>query len=456
MNAVSPRVVRGRLLDFTIVEHTSRYDVVTGHAHRFTLRHDARRINLGELGLCVVVGRTEHAVVLRSPVLPPVALADAHDIVYEGVDFEGRGSGLGAVSGVVFIEGASHDLTFKDCVIGTNQDGVGNGVKIVDTGRGMHDITFDHCTFKYQPKMGFECIRRANPGEGGTGGPGYQRVNVVDCTFAASAGEAISYDDDYGAVMPAGHCNVSRNWVDGAGVGSSYAYGSVIENNGVHDMAWTDNYFGAGRDSIVNISGRGGGPLDMVCSGNVYDGLHVPAGVSLHNQCVTIHDASGVRFDDTIINNPYGYSRVWAYLNNCSDLDFGSSVVRNITGAPSAVYGSGNTNIVWPTVESRPASAARATKVGARPWAGRESRETGEDDVGGGVRLPPASARQAGQAVVRSCSVRVAEAAVVAPASADSGSFQTATAAAIAAATSTAFRTTTTATGPDSRATMRQ
>jgi hypothetical protein len=348
----APRIVRGRLLEFQVVRQAGRYDVVKGHSHRFALRHDARSVDLGDLGRCTVVSRSGSVVVLRSPVHPAIVLADAHDTVYEGIDFEGSGSGWGAASGVIYIEGASHDLTFRNCVIGTNQDGVGNGVKIVDTGLGLHDISFEHCTFKYQPKMGFECIRRANPDDGGTGGRGYQRVDILDCTFEASAGQAISYDDDYSAVDPAGHCTVSGNWVDGAGVGDSYAYGSVIENNGVHHMTWTDNYFGAGRDSIVNISGRDSGPLDMVSSGNVYDAHHVPAGVTPRNQCVIMKNvAGGARFSDLIINDPSVYAGVWAYLDNCTGVDFGGTTVRNITEPPSTVYGSGNRNIVWPTVE---------------------------------------------------------------------------------------------------------
>jgi hypothetical protein len=350
--AVTPRIVRGRLLAFKVARHTTRYDVVAGHGRQFTLKHDARRVRLEGLGRCAVEKRTERVVVLRSPLHAPLVLTGAHDIVYDGLDFEGSGSGRGAASGVIFIEGSSHDLTFRNCVIGTNQDGVGNGVKIVDGGHGMHDITFVNCTFRYQPKMGFECIGRSNPSEGGTGGKGYQRVNILDCTFRASAGQAISYDDDYSAVNPAGHCLVAGNRIEGAGVGDSYAYGSVIENNGVHHMTWKDNFFGAGRDSIVNISGRDSSPLDMVSTGNVYDATHVPAGVVPHNQCLIIHGVSGgVRFADRIINDPDVYSGVWAYLNNCSGIDFGGTTVRNITEAPSTVYGSGNRDIVWPSVE---------------------------------------------------------------------------------------------------------
>jgi hypothetical protein len=316
---------------------------------RFRLTRAASRVTIDGLGRCTVVRRSRRAVVLRSPLHKPLTLRTVHNVVYEGLDFEGAGTGFGGASGVIYIEGAVSNITFRNCVIGTNQDGVGNGVKIVDFGMGMHDITFDNCTFKYQPKMGFECIGRSNPAEGGTGGRGYQRINLLNCTFAPSAGQAISYDDSYSAVNPAGNCLVANNRVLGAGVGDTYAFGSVIENNGVHHMTWRDNYFGAGRDSIVNISGRDDDPLDMVSEGNVYDARYVAAGISPRNQVMSMRDvAGGLTFADRIINDPGTYDSVWAYLSNCSGIDFAASTVENISGQPSDVYGSGNTDIAWP------------------------------------------------------------------------------------------------------------
>ena len=184
----------------------------------------------------------------------PLNLNDAHDLVYENVDFEGRGSGYGDDSGLIHITGASYNITFRNCTIGTNQDGVGNGVKLLDSGRGMHDITFENCTFKYQPRMGIEVNGRADPSEGGTGGKSYYNVNVRNCTFEASAGEAISYDDNTaGKANRAGLCTVSGNLVKGAGVGTTYQYGQVFEINGNHDMVVTGNTFYAGRDGILNF-----------------------------------------------------------------------------------------------------------------------------------------------------------------------------------------------------------
>ena len=123
----------------------------------------------------------------------------------------------------------------------------------------------------------------------------------------------------------------------------------MIENNGVHNMAWKNNYFGAGRDSIINITGRDDSPMNMISSGNVYDASYVADGIEPHNQVMLITDvAGGVTFADRIINHPQTYDTVWAYMSNCNGINFGSSHVENIGGRASDVYGAGNTNIIWP------------------------------------------------------------------------------------------------------------
>ena len=66
-----------------------------------------------------------------------------------------RADGYGDASGVVRIR-AQPQHHLQELHLGTNQDGVGNGVKSSTTAPGMHDITFQNCTFKYQPRMGFE------------------------------------------------------------------------------------------------------------------------------------------------------------------------------------------------------------------------------------------------------------------------------------------------------------
>jgi len=269
---------------------------------------------------------------------------------YENLWFQGAASFGGDGGGLIYIcnynAGSEvSNITFRNCRIGT-ETSTANGVKIVDLGQGgIHDITFDHCHFDYQPRMGIEVIGRAI--NDGRGGQGYLRVNTTDCTFDASAGEAISYDDDSGT---AGYCTVSGNFVDGAGVGDTYQYGAVIENNCVLNMTWANNYFGAGRDSIVNINGNRAalGNLNMVCSGNTYDGTHVPAGVTCTNQLFgIINVAGGVSFADTIINDSGNYEDTWAWFNNNNGVDFGGSTITG-TSAADNVYGSGNTNTVWP------------------------------------------------------------------------------------------------------------
>jgi hypothetical protein len=64
---------------------------------------------------------------------------------------------------------------------------------------------------------------------------------------------------------------------------------------------------------------------------------------------MSIRDVSGgLTFADRIINDPTTYDSVWAYMDDCHSVDFGASTVENIIGKASEVYGSGNTNIVWP------------------------------------------------------------------------------------------------------------
>jgi hypothetical protein len=273
----------------------------------------------------------------------PLNLNNAHDLVYDHVDFEGRGSGYGDNDGLVYISGASYNITFKNCVIGTNQDGVGNGVKLLDSGRGMHDITFDHCTFKYQPRMGIEVNGRADPSEGGTGGKSYYNVNVTNCTFAASAGEAISYDDDTaGKADRAGNCTVSGNLVQGAGVGTKYQYGQVFEINGTHDMTVTGNTFYAGRDGILNLQMHDTSATGWVFSNNTVDETKVPAGVTLTStaQPLCASNVYGGSFPgNTIIN---GSSWNVAYISGCHNMDWRTTTWSGPGNVPYQTNSSGN------------------------------------------------------------------------------------------------------------------
>ena len=322
-NTTAPSVVRGQLLSFNIVRHTRLFDVVSGHAQRFVIRHGVSTLAVRNLGRCTVVRRTARLVVLRSPVLGALDLRNAHDLVFENVDFQGRGSGLVDSSGLVLISGASHNITFRNCIIGTNQDGVGNGVEILDVGRGMHDITFDHCRFAYQPRMGFECNGRADPSEGGTGGRSYYNVNLTNCTFEPSAGQAISYDDNtHGKANRAGTCTVAGNLVKGAGVGSRYRYGRVFEINGNHDMIVTGNTFYAGRDGILNLNMHDTSPCGWVFSKNVVDATHIAPRITVIDGAnpVLIGGVYGGRFaGNTIIN---GHSGSVAWITGCHNMDW--------------------------------------------------------------------------------------------------------------------------------------
>ena len=208
-------------------------------------------------------------------------LTSGHDIVYNGIDFEGAGYGSGDWGALVFLEaqGPLYNITFRNCIFGTNTEGIRRRREAGRSRRQalVHDITFDHCAFKYQPRMGFEMNGRAI--ENGVGGQGYLRVNLTNCTFDASAGEAISYDSNTGD--KSGNCVISGNVVQGAGVGTKYMYGQVFEINGTHNVTVTGNTFYAGRDGVLNLQMHDTSATGWVFSNNVVDATKVPAGVSV-------------------------------------------------------------------------------------------------------------------------------------------------------------------------------
>jgi hypothetical protein len=263
-----------------------------------------------------------------------LSLHNAHNRVYENVSFQGRGNGYGDSSGVIRISGASHDITFKNCVIGTNQDGVGNGVKIVDSGAGMHDITFRNCTFKYQPRMGFECIGR----EVGSR-TGYRRINLINCTFQASAGQAISYDDNNGT---AGRCRIAGNLVKGAGVGTDYQWGKVFEINGTHNMTVTGNTFWAGRDGILNLQMRDTRASGWVFSNNVVDARSCDKRIDVIEtaQPIVACNVYGGRFSNNRIINRDSWNI--AYFSGCHGMDWRSTRWVGPNSKPHQTECSGN------------------------------------------------------------------------------------------------------------------
>ncbi len=264
----------------------------------------------------------------------PLSLHNVHNRLYKNLVFQGSGNGSGDSSGVIRISGRSHDITFRNCVIGTNQDGVGNGVKIVDSGAGMHDITFENCTFRYQPRMGFECIGR----EVGSR-TGYRRVNLIGCTFQASAGQAISYDDNNGT---AGRCRVSGNLVMGGGVGTKDRYGMVFEINGTHRMTVTGNTFWAGRDGILNLQMHDSRPCGWVFKNNIVDARKVAKRIHVHDKaqpiCAT-HIQGGTFSGNRIVNLD---SWNIAYFSACHNMDWRTSKWLGPAHVPYETECSGN------------------------------------------------------------------------------------------------------------------
>jgi hypothetical protein len=281
----------------------------------------------------------------------PLHLTSGQNLVYNGVEFSGDGYGSGDWGAVVFLEGQGQlsNITFRNCIINTNTDGSGNGIKVVDLGGGrVRDITFDHCLIRYQPRMGAEINGRAI--ENGVGGQGYLRVNITNSRFEASAGEAISYDSNPGDLS--GQSVVSGNYVEGAGVGTKYQYGKVFEINGTHNMTVTNNYFGAGRDGILNLQGRDSQAEGWKFSGNTYDAKHIPAGVSPSHELGYFQNITGgATFADRFINGGSYPSSTWGYMTGCRNVDFGASTV---SGAPAALpsgYLANSSSITWPKVQ---------------------------------------------------------------------------------------------------------
>jgi hypothetical protein len=361
--SASPTVIRGRLVRCAVVKHTRRYDIVQSEGARFRLAHGARRIRIAGLGRCTVVKRSERRVVVRSPLHAPLVLRDAHDIVFQGLDFQGTASGDGQGSAMIYILGSSHNIVFRDCNIGTNGYSGGNGVTILDLGRGIHDITFERCHFAYQPRMGFECVSRR--WENGAGDwPGYRRVNITDCTFAAQGSQAISYDDDdpghtYGGeAQGAGYCTVSETRVSGAGLNDAYSWRCVLEINGTRNMTFRNNWFGPGVGGCTNLRCDAGetAPMNWEFSGNVWDATaYLPrvtygwSGISTPTIWYMANVQGGVRVADKMIGGLRPYSTAsWGFFDAVNGADFGGSRVRGCSPVLSSSMRPRSANMIWP------------------------------------------------------------------------------------------------------------
>jgi hypothetical protein len=253
----------------------------------------------------------------------PLVLSDAHDVTFSNVTFDGAGSGGADSSGVVYIGSNCYNLTFENCTIEPNRDGVGDGVKIV--GGSDHDISFIGCHFLTQPRMGFECIGRTDSG--------YQRINVENCTFEVQGSEAISYDDDTGR---AGGCTISDNLVKGGGATTLYPWTQGFEINRVTNMTVIGNTFFACRGDIWNFTGPVG-DCGWVIENNVVDMSRRAAGVTPTGNaaCVTAVNVYGGSFaGNRITSAAPGEGTAW--LSGCHGMDWRTTTWRDARGAPYA------------------------------------------------------------------------------------------------------------------------
>jgi hypothetical protein len=266
-----------------------------------------------------VPGNTSGALVLNG----------VHDKEWDGVTFDGAGQGGSDSSGVIMVGSGCYNLVFKNCVIMPNRDGVGDGVKVL--GGDVHDITFDTCHFMTQPRMGFEANGRS--------GSGYQRVNLINCTFEVQGSEAVSYDDDTGG---AGDCVISGNLIKGGGSTTQFSWGQGFELNNVGSggqMTVTNNTIWACRGDCFNFNGTPGNS-NWVVTGNVIDTTKGSISMPSDSNPVYANNVTGGVFHDNIIIN----SKSWtvAYLSGCHNMDWTGTQWEGPNNTPNEVGCSGN------------------------------------------------------------------------------------------------------------------
>jgi hypothetical protein len=246
-----------------------------------------------------------------------VVLNGVHDVTYTNVTFDGAGTGGADSSGVIYIGGGSYNISFIDCTINSNRDGVGDGVKIV--GGDVHDITFDGCHFLTQPRMGFEAIGRS--------GSGYQRVNVINSTFEVQGSEAVSYDDDTGL---AGNSTFSGNLVKGGGATTLYPWGQGFELNDVANMTVTANTFYRSRGAIWNLQMARSTPSGWAFQNNVVDATEGTISASADANPVCAQGIYGGVFSGNVITNQSAWAV--ACLSNDHDMDWRTTTWSDARG----------------------------------------------------------------------------------------------------------------------------
>jgi len=254
-------------------------------------------------------------------------LSGVSNRVYENVTFDGAGSGGPDSSGVVVVSGGSHDITFRNCVINPNRDGVGNGIKII--GGSVSNITFENCLIKTQPRMGFECIGRS--------GSGYRNVDLVNCTFEPQGSEAVSYDDD---TNQAGYCTVSGCLIKGGGATSQYSWGQGLELNNVANMTVTGNTLWSCRSDGWNLQMGRSSACGWTFTDNVIDFTQGSVASKSDASPVCAQHVYGGTFARNRIVNKVGWTS--AYLNDCHNMDWRTTSWSGANASPYQTGCSGN------------------------------------------------------------------------------------------------------------------
>jgi len=251
-----------------------------------------------------------------------VTLIGVHDKVYDNVTFDGSGNGNPDSSAVLTVAGGCYNLTFRNCTIRPNRDGVGNGIRVFDFyGAAPHDIRFEDCTIETQPRMGFEC-------NGRVAGRGYARIDLIDCTFEVQGSEAVSYDDDTGL---GGDCTISGNLIKGGGAGTLYPWDQGLEINGVRDMTVTGNTIWACGGCGLNFGGPSG-DCGWTFTDNVVDFTQGTITPSVEGNPVYCRGVTGGTFADNRIVNKNAWSI--AYLSDCHGMDWRGTVWSGANSTP--------------------------------------------------------------------------------------------------------------------------
>ncbi len=329
--------------------HERRFRFGLGRASRGERRHCGTAVSRGPwlplFLLCVAAAtsacsgcstRVYSATTYTNYVVP----AGTHDVVYENCRFTGGSADITS-GGVLSITKPCSNIVFRNCVI---DSGPGQGIKIVDYGATVHDIRFENCTIRSQPCMGFECISRPTAGRSG----GYQRIDLINCTFEPQGSEAVSYDCD-GDPRQCGNCLIDGVLIKGAGTNPNY-WGQGLEINGPTNMTVRNTTIYRTRSCALNLNGKGVADCGWTFSDCLFDmttsfqrmphdasaGILVPFGMN------------GALFSRCTFNaGDVAWGNAWL-VDGCDNNDFRSCTLLGV-GSYRRVYDdAGNANNLWP------------------------------------------------------------------------------------------------------------